>query len=649
MAQEIKINNRGKKMLSNSISRNNLPAEYLSISKNARIKDWCITKRKWQITRATYSTITWAVQGITYNNNKLLAVMWGKLYSINTTTRAETEIGSVWTTANVNFINYWVYTIILTWVSKPYIYDSNSLFIIWPDTYLSAYLTSGDAPTKVLATWTAVTNGSFAITIDWTARTVSWLNFSTATSMQWVANIIQTAIRTLTSWKEIVEFNAANKFVISSANHTTTSAITVTSATGSGTDISGAWATAFLDMETGRGTVTDKALLNNCPDINPIIGTSFAWFTVIVGNTEATKNIMYISRPIIGTEQWRAFDWTWTNAENAISDSKILWLKSTMNKIFIFSENRVEYIGKDSLQTIWWTASLISTPIGDGWQLASYRAVAAAADKIFYLTKDNTINAINYAEWTVEPSIAILTEDQSFIITKFMKALDEDQSWCYCYFDDNNKEILREMKTLNSLYNDITLVYDLGNKTWTTDTRRLYNDVVIVNNKTYAGSSISASIVEANVWLNDDINPIEFEIQDTDIMLWTIKEKIFQWWQTSGWLNLQTNLEFNSLVDDKIANLSYIRWIDYVTNMAVEEPAEIGWWEIGGTAIGWEMSNTIEDYTQFDKTLDHWNLYMRWKRIKRNIKENTLNSDFYLDYYTIFADVTGNIELSDLF
>jgi hypothetical protein len=39
MAQEIKINNRGKKMLSNSISRNNLPAEYLSISKNARIKD----------------------------------------------------------------------------------------------------------------------------------------------------------------------------------------------------------------------------------------------------------------------------------------------------------------------------------------------------------------------------------------------------------------------------------------------------------------------------------------------------------------------------------------------------------------------------------------------------------------------------------
>jgi pyoverdine/dityrosine biosynthesis protein Dit1 len=55
------------------------------------------------------------------------------------------------------------------------------------------------------------------------------------------------------------------------------------------------------------------------------------------------------------------------------------------------------------------------------------------------------------------------------------------------------------MKTLNSLYNDITLVYDLGNKTWTTDTRRLYNDVVIVNNKTYAGSSISASIVEANV------------------------------------------------------------------------------------------------------------------------------------------------------
>jgi hypothetical protein len=34
-----------------------------------------------------------------------------------------------------------------------------------------------------------------------------------------------------------------------------------------------------------------------------------------------------------------------------------------MNQLFIFTEKRVEYIGKDSLQTIGDSATLISTPV----------------------------------------------------------------------------------------------------------------------------------------------------------------------------------------------------------------------------------------------------------------------------------------------
>jgi len=121
-----------------------------------------------------------------------------------------------------------------------------------------AYLTWGTSATSVVATWNAVTNGSFNITIDWTVRSITGLNFAGAVSMSGVASIIQAGIRAVT-WSTETCMWSTNKFIISSVLKTLSSAITVTSATGSGTDISWAWATAFMDSETWRGTVTNVA------------------------------------------------------------------------------------------------------------------------------------------------------------------------------------------------------------------------------------------------------------------------------------------------------------------------------------------------------------------------------------------------------
>lgn len=118
-----------------------------------------------------------------------------------------------------------------------------------------AYLTGGTSATSVVATWNAVTDGSFAITIDGTARNITGLNFSTAASMADVASIIQTGIRAATGSTETCVWST-NKFVITSASFEWTSQVSVTSAVGSGTDISGVGATAFMDAETGRGTAT---------------------------------------------------------------------------------------------------------------------------------------------------------------------------------------------------------------------------------------------------------------------------------------------------------------------------------------------------------------------------------------------------------
>ena len=125
--------------------------------------------------------------------------------------------------------------------------------------YAPAHLRGGTSPTTVVATWQAVTDGSFRITIDGTQRDITGLNFSADTTLALIAARIQTAIRTATGGSEVVKYDSTStRFVIFSGNTTSISAITVTSAVGSGTDISGAGATAFLDSETGRGTAVAK-------------------------------------------------------------------------------------------------------------------------------------------------------------------------------------------------------------------------------------------------------------------------------------------------------------------------------------------------------------------------------------------------------
>ena len=123
-----------------------------------------------------------------------------------------------------------------------------------------AFLTGDTGAQSVAATWAAVTNGSFRIGIDGTNYNVDGINFSTAVTMADVASIIQIALRAVTGGTETVVWST-NKFIITSANYTASSAVTVTStSTGTvGTDISGAGASDWMDCDTGNGTATAVA------------------------------------------------------------------------------------------------------------------------------------------------------------------------------------------------------------------------------------------------------------------------------------------------------------------------------------------------------------------------------------------------------
>ena len=193
------------------------------------------------------------------NGKYCLAVCGDVMYSYNETESVWVTIKSWLTELETNTVFNWART---RWDFA--VYNNIVYMCNWVDNYASyagitpAFLTGGTSATNVVATRNAVTNGTFRITINGVVRDITGLNFATDTTMEQIASRIQTAIRALT-WKLETVVWSTNKFIISSSLATLSSAITVTSAQGTWTDISWVWGTAFMDSETGRGTVTAVA------------------------------------------------------------------------------------------------------------------------------------------------------------------------------------------------------------------------------------------------------------------------------------------------------------------------------------------------------------------------------------------------------
>lgn len=127
--------------------------------------------------------------------------------------------------------------------------------------YTPAFLTGGSNAQSNFALWEVVWDWSFRITIDWTAYNIDGIDFAGVTDMDDVADVIQAAIRAVTSGEEIVAWSV-DHFIISSWSDLNNSAITVTTtSTGTvGTDISGAGASDWMDCDSGNGTVTNAVL-----------------------------------------------------------------------------------------------------------------------------------------------------------------------------------------------------------------------------------------------------------------------------------------------------------------------------------------------------------------------------------------------------
>lgn len=171
--------------------------------------------------------------------------------------------------------------------------------------YTPAYMTGGASPESNYLLWLGTSNGSVRFTINGVVRDLTGIDFTTGvTSMTDVASKIQTALRAATGSTETVTWNGT-RFIVTSVNTTSSSQVSVASAVGSGTDISGAGAFAGMDSDTGHGTAT-AAVLDPTQDAGKLVklGTT--------GSIEPD-----IARKIIDKDGYQAKgDSMWASAAN---------------------------------------------------------------------------------------------------------------------------------------------------------------------------------------------------------------------------------------------------------------------------------------------------------------------------------------------
>lgn len=138
--------------------------------------------------------------------------------------------------------------------AKPYV---NNDIVVSHTPNTVGNLVGGSSAQSAFASWAAITDGSFRITVDGTAYNIDAIDFSGDGSMNDVAATLQVALRAATGSTETVAWSV-DHFVITSVQSDENSEISVTTtSTGTvGTDISGLGANDWMDCDTGNGVAT---------------------------------------------------------------------------------------------------------------------------------------------------------------------------------------------------------------------------------------------------------------------------------------------------------------------------------------------------------------------------------------------------------
>ena len=157
-------------------------------------------------------------------------------------------------------------------------------------------LGGGNNETTV-ATWQAITDGTFTISIDGVEEDITGLNFSGDTTLAAVAATIETALQAVVGggYPASTCQYLNGQFIITSGTTGASSTVSALTPQGTGTDI-----TSMLDMAVGVATLVTGFVAEADPvdAIAPIVDKSNAWYGLAIDNGHTPAQVQAVAADI---------------------------------------------------------------------------------------------------------------------------------------------------------------------------------------------------------------------------------------------------------------------------------------------------------------------------------------------------------------
>jgi hypothetical protein len=399
----------------------------------------------------------------------------------------------------------------------------------------------------------------------------------------------------------------------------------------------GAWYTVATGLVTTGWTWTGLKI-DISTLVNPMtrFGEVFSYATFEVGWWD-NKNAMWISPGITHIRPEYAVDFNSNGSDIVRMKWPIAAVKSTLDRLFIWTDRSIEYIDKTALGA----ASRYTIPIAWTNTPASPDLVVSADDKIFFWTDDNRMKSLNYIAWITEAQVGDLTNRENQWIDDLLATLDSDQSWGFGYYDKEKKLVYFYLKTKGEQFNNICIVYDPVYDSFLYDTNKFFWTSTKLNGNYYCWSDMNAFIFQDAVGLDDDWQSISRE-RDTPLLslgnpnLRKVFREINIFWE----IDELTTITMSVLVDGVTVYTWTItksgEWVAGIGNNPIWDNmvwANFPWWT---TSIA-----------PFEKRLTYTNLYSKGKTIQIKFSGDNLWGNRCLSWMSLKYQALGDSLTSD--
>lgn len=598
------------KLLSSTNAQHSISDNFLLTAKNVRIYDGGIWPRKWKQIFLENSKIKnrWWFS----LNGELYQILWWKIWKI--TTGTPIEIVDLWLDKNCDIAVFGQYAMISWEWAEMKVFNGTSLInpLIPRQEWASniSYITR-----DILANWMLVGKdftGEFSNGNGYAIWDSVFVKLTPINIWTWNANVY-------IYWK-ITEIRWSNVYIPE-------------------IDWQQSWLYWVWDMYSSIAKMWKNISLissKNCVEFC----RNFCFTSI--GNT------LYISRPATNTNPEYIYDFQNSPAQSIAYNIEIIWLKWTMNGLYIFLEWRFEFLGANAMQNISGSSTFISQPLWEWFEPISNLAICSYGDKIFYLARNLNIQCINYKQGMEYSNIGEISSTPIVWITELLQNLDEDQSNCFAFVNESDKTLQIHCKTRWAAYNDVCIVYYLQYDTFSIDTWKNYNYIIKHWNKYYWFSDINGDVFIDNVWNQDGTQNISSIIETRNLILWNVSQKLFRWFTLWWWLDKKTRykIKIEIFIDDEI----YFSW--YWTNeglLSIDSIVwELSWQALSDVPIWWNTSSSVSSslYTPFEIVIDEGQIFVYGTRIRVKLSSLEVENRYLFDMMRLKIEHTWFIETS---